>query len=109
MIRGLSGLLYVALLLFAIFSLEKAYQLLILAFGSFCLYEFLRLVHIKSIVLYILLIAAVLVFCYFRLDDRVTLLFLVLTIAVNIYLIKNLIRPSERYITAVQKLSLIHI
>lgn len=102
-IRGLSGVLYVAFLLLAIFSLENIYQILILIFGVLCLYEFLRLVKIKSILPYLLLIAATLVFCYFKLFKQITLVFLSITIMTNLYLIKNLIRPSEKYITIAQK------
>lgn len=102
-IRGLSGLLYVAFLLLAIFSLEDIYLLLILVFGIFCLYEFLRLINVKSIVPYLLMIAATLVFCYFKWFQQLTLVFLSITIMTNLYLIKNLIRPSEKYITIAQK------
>tara|TARA_R110001632_G_scaffold92864_8_gene198175 strand:- start:21 stop:824 length:804 start_codon:yes stop_codon:yes gene_type:complete len=102
-IRALSGLLYVALLLLAIFSLENVYLILFLVFGVFTLYEFLKLVEIKSYLPYLLLLAATAVFCYFKLSQEATLLFLALTITVNLYLIKNLIRPSERYITLSQK------
>jgi phosphatidate cytidylyltransferase len=102
-IRALSGLLYVALLLLAIFSLENVYLVLFLVFGMLTLYEFLKLVEIKSYIPYFLLLAATAVFCYFKLSQSATLLFLALTITVNLYLIKNLIRPSERYITISQK------
>ncbi len=103
LIRAFSGLLYVTLLLLAIFSLEKAYLLLILVFGGFCLFEFQRLVGIKSLLQYLFLVGFVLFFCFFRWSDKLTLLFLVITITVNLYLIKNLIRPSEEHITEVQK------
>ncbi|WP_299770008.1 phosphatidate cytidylyltransferase [uncultured Dokdonia sp.] len=102
-IRALSGLLYVAFLLLAIFSLENIYLVLILVFGAMCLFEFLKLVQIKSYLPYLLLIAVTLVFCYYKLFKGVTLVFLAITIMTNLYLIKNLIRPSERYITIAQK------
>lgn len=102
-IRALSGLLYVAFLLLAIFSLENIYLVLILVFGAMCLFEFLKLVQIKSYLPYLLLIAVTLVFCYYKLFKGVTLVFLSITIMTNLYLIKNLIRPSERYITIAQK------
>lgn len=102
-IRGLSGLLYVAFLLLAIFSLEDIYLILILVFGILCLYEFLRLIKIKSIIPYFLMVIATLVFCYFKWYKEFTLVFLSITIMTNLYLIKNLIRPSERYITVAQK------
>lgn len=102
-IRALSGLLYVALLLLAIFSLENIYLILFLVFGGFTLFEFLKLIKIKSLLPYFLLLVATAVFCYFKWSQGATLLFLTLTITVNLYLIKNLIRPSERYITISQK------
>ena len=102
-IRALSGLLYVAFLLLAIFSLENIYLVLILVFGVLCLYEFLKLIQVKSYIPYFLLLFVTLVFCYFKLFKQVTLVFLSITITTNLYLIKNLIRPSERYITISQK------
>ena len=103
LIRALSGLLYVTLLLLAIFSLETTYLLVFLGLGMVVLFEFLKLVGIKSLLPYVFLFACVAVFCYFKLDRLATLIFLALTITVNLYLIKNLIRPSERYITVSQK------
>ena len=102
-IRGFSGLLYVACLLLAIFSLENAYLILILLFGILCLYEFLKLVQMRSKIPYVLLVVSTAIFCYFKWSHSMTLVFLALTITTNLYLIKNLIRPSERYITNVQK------
>ena len=102
-IRALSGLLYVALLLLAIFSWENVYLILFLVFGGLTLYEFLKLIKVKSFIPYILLLACTAIFCYFKWSQWATLLFLALTITVNMYLIKNLIRPSERYITISQK------
>lgn len=103
LIRALSGVLYVTLLLLAIFSFEKIYLFIFSAIGVVVLYEFLKLIRIKSIVSYFLLVLCVAVFCYYKLDRMGTLIFLALTITVNLYLIKNLIRPSEKYITISQK------
>lgn len=103
LIRGLSGLLYVTLLLLAIFSLERIYLFVFLTLGLVVLYEFLKLVEIKSILPYLLLLGCVAFFCYFKVDRMGTHVFLALVITVDLYLIKNLIRPSERYITVSQK------
>lgn len=103
LIRALSGLLYVTLLLLAIFSFETAYLLVFLTLGVVVLFEFLKLIEIKSVVPYLILFGCIAGFCYFKLEKRMTLIFLVLTITTNLYLIKNLIRPSEKYITISQK------
>lgn len=103
LIRALSGVLYVALLLMAIFSFEKIYLFIFSLLGIVVLYEFLKLLKITSIVSYVLLTLCVAIFCYYKLDRMATLIYLTLTITVNLYLIKNLVRPSERYITVSQK------
>lgn len=103
LIRGLSGLLYVTLLLLAIFSFETIYLIIFTGLGIVVLYEFLKLIGVKSVIPYILLLGSVFVLCYLKLEGQWVLLFLALTITVNLYLIKNLVRPSERYITIAQK------
>ncbi len=102
-IRALSGLLYVTLLLLAIFSLETTYLLMFSVLGTVVLYEFLKLIKIKSVLPYALLSVCIVFLCYLKFEKMATLVFLALTITVNLYLIKNLIRPSERYITVSQK------
>lgn len=106
-VRGLSGLLYVALLLLAIFSYETIFLILFLVFGSFTLYEFLKLIKVKSFLPYVLLVGFVALFCYRRVDETFLLLLLGLVITVNLYLIKNLIRPSQQPRTILQKYFLI--
>lgn len=102
-VRGFSGLLYVTLLLLAIFSFETSFLILFLVFGALGLFEFLKLVDIKSYVPYLLLLSLVFFLCYLRFDKLITTLFLSWVIAVNLYLIKNLIRPSARKLSLVQK------
>jgi len=103
LIRGLSGLLYVTLLLLAIFSYETTYLVVFSALGIVVLYEFLKLIKITSFLSYALLLVCVILLCFLKIERSVTLLFLALTMTVNVYLIKNLVRPSERYITIAQK------
>ncbi len=102
-IRALSGLLYVTLLLLAIFSLETTYMVVFFILGIVVLYEFLKLVGIKSLLPYAFIIISVALLCYIKIERIATLIFLGSTICINLYLIKNLISPSERYITVVQK------
>jgi len=106
-VRGLSGLLYVALLLLAIFSYETIFLLLFLVFGVLTLYEFLKLIKIKSYLPYILLLGFVALFCFYKVEETYQLLLLSIVIGVNLYLIKNLIRPSQQPRTIVKKYLLI--
>lgn len=102
-IRGLSGLLYVTLLLLAIFSYETSFLILFLIFGGLSLFEFLKLVKIQSYLPYVALIALVILLCFFRVSDLITLLYLSLVMCVNFFLIKNLIKPSAKSISNTQK------
>ncbi len=102
-IRGLSGLLYVALLLLAIFSYETSFLILFLTFGGFTLYEFLKLVNVKSYLPYAVMLALVLLLCVFGLGEKTILLYLTLVVCVNLFLIKKLINPGGSRITNVQK------
>lgn len=102
-VRGLSGLLYVALLLLAIFSYETSFLILFLIFGGLGLFEFLKLVGIKSYLPFALLLGIVFCFCYLSIDDSITLFYLSTVICVNLYLIKNLIKPSGHTLSDLQK------
>ena len=106
-VRGLSGLLYVVLLLLAIFSYENIFLVLFLVFGTLTLFEFLKLIKVKSFLPYALLVGFVMLFCYLRVDETILMLLLSFVIIVNLYLIKNLIRPSQRPKTIFQKYVLI--
>ncbi len=90
-IRGLSGVMYVSILVVSIFSSEFAFTTLFLLFGLICLRELQRLLRLKSYLGYILLIALFYIFSYARLSPYGTLALLLITIFVNLFLVKDLI------------------
>ena len=94
-VRGLSGLLYIALVLLAIFSHEISFLVLFLIFGVLSLFEFLKLVEVRSYFPYVLLLVIVTCFCFYHVNEGYHLLFLSVVIGVNLCLIKNLFIPSE--------------
>lgn len=102
-VRGLSGLLYIALLLLAIFSYETIFLILFIVFGGLTLFEYLKLIKVKSYLPYLLLLSLVWFFCYFRVSPSFLLIYLSQVIGVNIYLIKNLIKPSRSNNSTLEK------
>ena len=90
-IRGLSGVMYVSILLVSIFSSEVAFTTLFLLFGIICLRELQRLLHLKSYLGYFLLFALFYFFSYARFSLNATLALLMITIFVNMFLVKDLI------------------
>lgn len=103
-IRALSGLLYVVILLFSIFYSEKWYILLFLLFGIITLREFLRLIGFQFWYTYLILIAFILFFSYYKISMLATVILLGVTVATGIYLMKNLFSEKIRRYGKLQKL-----
>lgn len=104
LVRALSGLLYITILLFSIFSSEKWYILLFLVFGLICLREFLRLISFQFWYPYLILIAFILFFSYYKIFKPATIVLLGITVATGFYLIKNLFSQRIRRLSKAYKL-----
>jgi len=94
LIRALSGSIYVLLLLVATFLSPVTFLVLFTLLGLICLHEFLRLIHLKSVVLYGILILFIYLFSYLQFDFYATKLLLILTGFVNLFLVKDLLWVS---------------
>lgn len=90
-IRALSGVMYVSILVVSIFASEFAFTSLFLLFGFICLYELQRLLHLSSYMGYVLLVALFYIFSYARLSPYGTMALLMITIFVNLFLVKDLL------------------
>lgn len=93
-IRALSGAVYVFILLTAIFYSSTTFLVLLTIMGLICLYEFLKLIHLKSIVLYFFLILFIYLFTYLQFDFYAIKLLLILSGFVNLFLLKDLLWVS---------------
>ena len=94
--RAVSGAIYVLLLIGSLYS-EVALAILIGIFGLICLMEFSRLIKLKSYIQYAILLILYVGFWYLRVHnttnivgDEATQILLVITIFVNLILIKDL-------------------
>ncbi|GGD26332.1 phosphatidate cytidylyltransferase [Hyunsoonleella pacifica] len=98
LLRSLSGLLYVAVLIIALtLTTPHVFIILFFVFGILSLYEFNKLIQLNSIIPYFIFIILYLVFGYWKmvlnantgLDEAIQIL-IVITIFVNLFLIKDL-------------------
>ncbi len=96
LIRALSGLLYIVLLI-ACFYNQHALIILFFVFGLVCMGEFKKLIQLKSIIPYIIFVVLYVVFGYWQLVlnsnvglDEATQILMVVTIFVELFLIKDL-------------------
>ncbi len=95
-IRSLSGLLYILLLVFSLFN-QHAVIILFFVFGLICMGEFKKLIQLQSIIPYFIFIVLYTVFAYWQLVlntnnglNEITQILMVLTIFVELFLIKDL-------------------
>ncbi|MCF7567216.1 phosphatidate cytidylyltransferase [Sabulilitoribacter arenilitoris] len=96
LIRTVSGLIYVLLLIGCLFN-QHAIIILFFVFGLICIGEFMKLIQLKSIVPYFIFIILYLVFGYWQLVlntntglDEATQILMVISIFVQLFLIKDL-------------------
>ncbi len=101
--RVLTGVVYVLLLLSAVFLSSDAYDFLFMVFGLACLYEYKQLVHLKGYYIFLAYLALWWVFIYLTRDPALIILLLFLTISVNIGLIRYLFKPGFRDFSPLQK------
>lgn len=90
-IRTLSGVMYVSILVVSLLSSEFAFTSLFLLFGLVCLYELQRLLHLKSYLGYVLLVAMFYIFSYTRWNPSALTVLLLITLFVNLFLVKDLV------------------
>ncbi|GGD88930.1 phosphatidate cytidylyltransferase [Planktosalinus lacus] len=90
-VRALSGAIYVFILLGSIFLSELSFFILFSILGIICLNEFLKLIHLKSIVLYGVLLLFIALFSVVQFDLYATKLLLILTGFINLFLLKDLL------------------
>jgi phosphatidate cytidylyltransferase len=101
--RGLTGVLYVILLLSAIFLNSDAFDFLFMVFGLACLYEFKRLTHLKGYYIFIAYLGLWWAYIYLVKDKALITLLMLFTITINLALLTFLFSKKEKIFNTLQK------
>ncbi|MDC6384386.1 phosphatidate cytidylyltransferase [Flagellimonas taeanensis] len=101
--RSITGVIYVVLLLGAVFLSSDAFDFLFMAFGLACLYEFKRIVKLKGYYIFIAYLALWWIFIYLVRDGALVTLLMLLTITVDLALLAFLFSKRPREFTELQK------
>lgn len=101
--RGITGFVYVVLLLSAVYLNSDAFDFLFMAFGLACLYEFKKLVQLKGYYVFIPYLALWWAFIYLIHDQNVVKILMLLTITVDIALLVYLFSKEKTTLTELQK------
>ncbi|HET8885164.1 MAG TPA: phosphatidate cytidylyltransferase [Salinimicrobium sp.] len=99
--RTISGFVYIAILVSCIFFREESFLLLFLIFATICLFELQKMLKLKNVFPFFLLILLFYFFSYTKWNHSATLLLLAATLLVNLYMIRDLL--VERKITLLEK------
>ncbi len=95
LIRTLSGVLYISIIIFAMFTSREWFMGLFFVLGIITLSEFLKLVHLTSYLAYFLLAAGFYFLSYTVFSDNAVYLLLILSGFVNLYLLKDVLWTSK--------------
>ena len=88
-VRFLSGVLYISIFLFSLFMSREWYIGLLFILAVITLNEFLKLVNLKGIIVYIILAISFYFLCYKEINSSIILILLSVTILVNLFLIRD--------------------
>lgn len=95
LVRTLSGVLYISIIIFAMFTSREWFMGLFFVLAIITLSEYLKLVHLTSYLAYFLLAAAFYFLSYDVFDDNAVYLFLILSGFVNLFLLKDVLWTSK--------------
>ena len=90
-VRALSGALYISIILFAMFASYEWFLLLFFLLAIITINEFLKLIHLKSYATYIILAVLFYFLSYKVIDHNAVNLYIIITIFVNLFLLKDLL------------------
>lgn len=95
LVRTLSGVLYISIIIFAMFTSREWFMGLFFILAVITLSEFLKLVHLTSYLAYFLLAAGFYFLSYNVFEDNAIYLLLILSTFVNLFLLKDVLWTSK--------------
>ncbi len=107
-VRTISGVLYILIVIFSMFTSREWFMALFFLFGLLVLREFLRLVHLTSYIAYSLLAVGLYFFSYNIFADQAVSIYLIFSCFVCLFLFKDMLWTSKipmfekkKYITTI--------
>ncbi|MBZ0328138.1 MAG: phosphatidate cytidylyltransferase [Altibacter sp.] len=94
-VRSISGAFYISIIIISMFASREWFMGLFFLLALVTLNEFLRLVHLKSYLAYVLLAAGMYFLSYKVFDGNAVYLFLILSAFVNLFLLKDVLWVSK--------------
>ncbi|GER59778.1 phosphatidate cytidylyltransferase [Patiriisocius marinus] len=107
-VRTISGVLYILIVIFSMYTSREWFMALFFLLGILVLKEFLKLVHLTSYIAYVLLAAGLYFLSYNTFADQAVNIYLILSCFVCLFLFKDMLWTSKipmfekkKYITTI--------
>lgn len=94
-VRSISGILYVSIIIFAMFAAREWFLLLFFLLGLVTINEFQKLVHLKSYVSYLILLVLMFFLSYQVFSIDAVYVYVIISMFVNLFLLKDLVVVSR--------------
>ena len=94
-VRGISGLLYISIIIFAMFASREWFIALFFILGLITINEFQKLVHLKSYISYLIFAILLFFLSYKVFDLNAIYLYVILGVFVNLFLLKDLLNTGK--------------
>ena len=94
-VRGISGLLYISIIIFAMFASREWFIVLFFLLGLITIYEFQKLVVLKSYISYLIFGVLLFFLSYQVFDINAVYLYCLLAIFVNLFFLKDLFHVNK--------------
>lgn len=94
-VRSISGVLYISIVIFSMYTSREWFMGLFFVLAAITLNEFLRLIHLKSYVSYIILVLMFYFLSYDVFDVNAVYLLLILCTFVSLFLLKDLLWTNK--------------
>lgn len=101
--RAITGIIYVVLLLSAVFLNSDAFDFLFMAFGLACLFEYKRIVKLKGYYVFVAYLALWWAYIYLIQKEWIINILLVATLVTDILLLYFLLSKKEKVFTPIEK------
>lgn len=95
MVRGISGLLYMTIIVFAMFASRDLFLALLFFLGLLTIHEFQKLVRLTSYASYFIYAVFLFFLCYESFDENAVYMYAITAIFVNLFLLKDLLVTSK--------------
>jgi len=95
LVRAISGLLYITIIVFAMYASRDLFLALLFFLGLLTINEFQKIVRLHSYISFIVFSVLLYFICYIEINKNATYIYVITALLVNLFLVKDLLVTSK--------------